>query len=190
MSTVVYVGIDQSYSGFAIVFYSPEHNDYTSWVRAFPADKHGKGVDRLHTIGHWLEAQLEQQEGDLRRTIGHVCMEGYSMGAKQGREQAGELGATVKSVLCHYNDIYPTIVAPTSLKKFVTGKGNSAKNEMLLAVYKKWGVEFHNDNEADAYGLARMAEYLDCGVPSTAPKYERDTIAALTPETERFPPLT
>jgi len=189
MSTVVYVGIDQSYSGFAIVFYSPRHGDYTSWVREFPAAKYGKGVDRLNTIGQWLDDQFTMAEGDLRQTIGHVCMEGYSMGAKQGREQSGELGATVKSILWTWS-IYPTIVAPTSLKKFVTGKGNSAKNEMLLAVYKKWGAEFHNDNEADAYGLARMAEYLDAGVPPGAPKYERDTIAALTPETERFPPLT
>ena len=49
------------------------------------------------------------------------------------------------------------IIAPGTLKKFVTGDGRAKKDLMLLKVYKKWGVEFDNDNLADAYGLARMA---------------------------------
>jgi crossover junction endodeoxyribonuclease RuvC len=49
------------------------------------------------------------------------------------------------------------IIAPGTLKKFVTGKGNSKKELMLLKVYKKWGVEFEDHNLCDAYGLARMA---------------------------------
>jgi len=55
------------------------------------------------------------------------------------------------------------IVTPGELKKFVTGKGNSKKELILLKTFKKWGVEFDNNNLADAYGLARMAleEYKD-----------------------------
>ena len=49
------------------------------------------------------------------------------------------------------------IISPTTLKKFVTGKGNSGKDIMLLEVYKRWNVSFSNNNLADAYGLARMA---------------------------------
>ena len=49
------------------------------------------------------------------------------------------------------------VIAPGTLKKFVTGKGNSKKDLMLLKTYKKWGVEFEDDNLCDAYGLARMA---------------------------------
>lgn len=49
------------------------------------------------------------------------------------------------------------VIAPGSLKKFVTGKGNSKKDLMLLKTYKKWGIEFEDDNLCDAYGLARMA---------------------------------
>lgn len=49
------------------------------------------------------------------------------------------------------------IIAPGTLKKFVTGKGNSKKELMLLKTYKKWGVEFDDHNLCDAYGLARMA---------------------------------
>ena len=49
------------------------------------------------------------------------------------------------------------VIAPGTLKKFVTGKGNTKKDLMLLKTYKKWGVEFEDDNLCDAYGLARMA---------------------------------
>jgi hypothetical protein len=53
---------------------------------------------------------------------------------------------------------YPLIIAPTTLKKYVTGKGTGVqKNQMLLNVYKKWGVEFTDDNAADSYGLAHLA---------------------------------
>jgi len=49
------------------------------------------------------------------------------------------------------------VIAPGTLKKFVTGRGNAKKDLMLLKVYKKWGEEFEVDDLADAYGLARMA---------------------------------
>ena len=51
------------------------------------------------------------------------------------------------------------IIAPGTLKKFVCGKGkgHAKKNLMLLKVYKNWGIEFDDDNLADAYSLARMA---------------------------------
>ncbi len=55
------------------------------------------------------------------------------------------------------NKVDYKVIAPGTLKKFVTGKGNAKKDLMLLKVYKKWGVEFEIDDLADAYGLARMA---------------------------------
>jgi hypothetical protein len=49
------------------------------------------------------------------------------------------------------------IVPPTSLKKYVTGKGQgTSKSQILLNVYKKWGAEFTDDNAADSYGLAHI----------------------------------
>jgi hypothetical protein len=81
-----------------------------------------------------------------------------------------ELAATVKLFLYeHFNDIAhyypappkllrtPLQVPPMTLKKYATGKGTSKKQEMLLQIYKRWGVEFNDDNAADAYALARLA---------------------------------
>ena len=43
-----------------------------------------------------------------------------------------------------------------TLKKYATGKGNAKKQEMLMQIYKRWGVEFNDDNAADSYALARL----------------------------------
>jgi Holliday junction resolvasome RuvABC endonuclease subunit len=46
------------------------------------------------------------------------------------------------------------IVAPSSLKKFITQKGNADKNVMMMTVYKDYGHEFMDDNVCDGYSLA------------------------------------
>lgn len=52
------------------------------------------------------------------------------------------------------------LVAPTSLKKFATNKGNCQKDEVMLACYKRWHVTFKDNNISDAYILARIGEAL------------------------------
>lgn len=47
-------------------------------------------------------------------------------------------------------------VPPTVLKKFVTGKGNSKKEEVMMHVLKQWGHESKTNNTADAVGLAMV----------------------------------
>jgi len=47
------------------------------------------------------------------------------------------------------------VVAPTSLKKYVTGAGNSSKDIMMLETYKRFGVSILDNNICDAYGLAQ-----------------------------------
>jgi crossover junction endodeoxyribonuclease RuvC len=86
-----------------------------------------------------------------------VCIEGLSFGSKgNSLAQMGALHYLVRLFLYH-NKINYKIVTPTQLKKFVTGSGKVQKNLMLLKIYKKWGIEFSDDNIADAYALARFA---------------------------------
>ena len=178
-----YVGIDQSLSGFGITFLNND-GTHETLVKKFDPKKCGYGVTRLELIGSWLGGELRERESE--EIIAHVCMEGYATHAEFGREKAGELGATVKLELYQHGRIFPTIVSPLGLKKFILGKGGGKKNEILLGVYKRWAVDFHNDNAADSYGLARIAEALHTG--KTEFVYERQVIAALTPFTERPAP--
>lgn len=49
------------------------------------------------------------------------------------------------------------LITPASLKKWATGKGNADKVAMAVAALKRFGREFPNDNEADAWLLRAMA---------------------------------
>lgn len=155
------VGIDQSYTGFALAIVNPSGyaiNVYTG---------KGKGVDRLLDIQHFLKASLF----GLNSTLGihDVAMEGYAPGSKFGREMAGELGGMVKMTL-HGQNVYPLIVAPSSLKKYATGSGKTSKDQIMMHVLKKWGAEISDNNAADAYVLARIAAgYADH-------KYEQEVL--------------
>ena len=142
----VYIGIDQSYSGFAITALDAENkSDYYSIV--YKAE--GSGVDRLKGIQAFVMEVL------IEFTIVDVAMEGYAFGSQMAN-MLGELGGMVKMTLRDFG-VYPLIVPPTNLKKYVTGKGNGvSKSQMLLYVFRKWGADITDDNAADSYALAKL----------------------------------
>ena len=87
-------------------------------------------------------------------------MEGTVL-ASQAALVLGELSATVRLAIYDMypeedHRRYPLKVPPMTLKKYASGKGNAKKQEMLLQIYKRWGVEFNDDNAADSYALARL----------------------------------
>ena len=50
-----------------------------------------------------------------------------------------------------------TIVQPTMVKKFITGKGNANKDLVMMMVLKKYGIETKDNNQADACVMSNMA---------------------------------
>ena len=89
-----------------------------------------------------------------------AVIEGYAFSPNQGRSfSIGELGGVIKRTLFAY-DIDYYIVAPTSLKKFATGKGNAPKSTIEKEVYKRWNVEFKTEHEVDAFVLAKIGEAI------------------------------
>lgn len=141
--TPVYLGIDQSYSGFAITAL----NDTGYFTTVYKSDL--RGVDRLFDIRDHLHTSI------LGNKVIDVAMEGYAFGSQMAN-MLGELGGMVKLTLREYS-IYPLIVPPTSLKKYATGKGQGiSKSQILLSVYKNFGAEFTDDNAADSYVLAHI----------------------------------
>lgn len=151
------VGIDQSLTGFA--FCALDVNDqskHLTWVYKSPY----KGVERLADIRQWLTDHLEYVE-EQGHSISELAMEGTVL-ASQAALVLGELSATVRlAIYDHFEDSdpckFPLKVPPMTLKKFAAGKGNAKKQEMLLQIFKRWGIEFNDDNAADAYALARLA---------------------------------
>lgn len=173
----VHIGIDPSLTGFALCAISVKDPErfrglvYTSPVR---------GADRLLDIEQILD---EFTEGFNKMV--DLAIEGTVL-RSQSASVLGELSGVVKTWFLREYGYRPLQVPPTSLKKYVTGKGTGVqKNQMLLAVYKKWGVAFDDDNIADAYGLARFV----AGGHTLA--YEKETYdkIALDPKFRDQPPV-
>lgn len=149
------IGVDQSYTGFGYC------NGFGSaFKQNFPNAKYLSQPHRLVAIRDWyidlLKAEMKQEAAAQNYADVQVFMEGYAFGAKVNREILGELGGVVKVATLEITGHPPTMVPPTVLKKFVTSKGNAKKNEMLLGVYKQWGVTYADDNVADAYALRQF----------------------------------
>jgi len=175
-----YIGIDQSYSGFSITVINKDCTKYKTFVYTSPL----KGVDRLRDIALFLGKEVFEKVKNVQGS----AMEGYAYGAQMAH-MAGEIGAVVKlelrSWLYDTEAAYPLIVAPSMLKKYVTGKGTGVKkNQILLHVFKKWDIEFTDDNAADSYSLARIAS----GHQQTA--YEKEIIKKLLDPKYREKPIT
>jgi Holliday junction resolvasome RuvABC endonuclease subunit len=171
----VAIGIDQSLTGFALTALNVSAPDqYQTWV--YKSDK--KGVARLADIRWWLMDKFDHiaKIGDIEE----IAMEGTVL-ASQSALVLGELAATVKLACWDYFDSnvnryvpypdhmrVPLQIPPMTLKKYAAGKGNAKKQEMLMQIYKRWGVEFNDDNAADSYALARLASGAALGVIETA----------------------
>jgi Holliday junction resolvasome RuvABC endonuclease subunit len=142
-SSPVFVGIDQSYSGFAITLLNDSGYMSTVYKSEY------RGVRRLDDIEAHIMNSL------INYDIKDVAIEGYAFGSQMAN-MLGELGGLVKLTLYKMGH-YPLIIPPTVLKKYVTGKGQGvSKSQIMLNVYKKWGAEFSDDNAADSYALAHL----------------------------------
>jgi Holliday junction resolvasome RuvABC endonuclease subunit len=153
----VTIGIDQSLTGFALTVLSLEDpQKHLTWVYKSSYF----GIERLVDIRQWLVDTLNYVEMEIDMTIVDIAMEGTVL-ASQAALVLGELSATVRLAIYDAFDEkdyrrYPLKVPPMTLKKYAAGKGNAKKQEMLLQIYKRWGVEFNDDNAADSYALARL----------------------------------
>lgn len=87
-----------------------------------------------------------------------IALEGYSFGSKgDAIYKISEWGGLLRWTL--WGELLTFIeVPPATLKLFVAGKGNADKEAMIAAVKRRWQYEPEDDNDADAFGLARLAE--------------------------------
>ncbi|MGW1261150.1 hypothetical protein ACWD7Y_04215 [Streptomyces drozdowiczii] len=170
----LYLGIDQSYSRCAVVTYTPATGRTEVEGFDFSPKKSGTGPQRLAHV-HWVLREYFQAQR-LTGTVGAIAYEGYSYGSKWKREELGELGGIMRLALVQ---TWPPhllhTVAPTSVKKYVTGSGRADKDKMLLSVYMRWKFEAPDHDTADAYTLARIAAALDSDEPPEL-KFQQEVI--------------
>jgi crossover junction endodeoxyribonuclease RuvC len=99
-----------------------------------------------------------------------------SQGAQQGHHERAGLWWMVADKMSSTKAQW-IVVAPTSLKKYATGKGNASKDQVLSAAinrYREFPVD--DNNVADALVLAAMGRDA-LGIPlATVPKVNRDAL--------------
>ena len=168
--SMVALGIDQSLTGFALTAVSKaDPSQYITWVYKSPYN----GVRRLVDIRYWLRGKLGFLMSNNNFML-DAAMEGTVL-ASHSALVLGELAALVKLTMWDFFEDSPSVacqtpllIPPMTLKKYATGKGTSKKQEMLMQIYKRYGVEFNDDNAADSYALARLAAGIAIDAVETA----------------------
>ncbi len=165
------IGLDLSLTGTGIVKLRDGKIIEQKLIKSKPVGD--LPLDELKRIVIIRDSIVREIEADVNSVIQLVAIEGLAFMARNTTAlvQLAGLNYMIREKL-HFLKIPFVIVAPTSLKKFVTGKGNIAKEMMLLETYKKYKVYFTDNNLCDAYGLAMIADSLANNVLITKPQKE------------------
>ena len=93
----------------------------------------------------------------LSRMPDKIVLEGYSLNLQHASSVVPlvELGGLLRFML--FIDGFKWFDPRASeVKKFVTGKGNSPKDQVMMHVLKRWGHTSKSNNTADAFVCAAM----------------------------------
>lgn len=145
------IGLDLSLTRTGVCLFFPEDQG----VSASHIKSAQKGLLRL--------AELENNLKNIIYPFSSNCLvviEDYAF-SRNGRNLFGmiEWGGVARLAL-HKMGVQAITISPTALKKFVTGKGNAQKDMMMQQILKRWGFEASNNDEADAYALARVGDSI------------------------------
>lgn len=114
-----------------------------------------RGIARLN----WILKKFSKTLDEFYCPGDAIFIEGYAYGARgRGVFNIGELGGLMRFFLARKYEGYYEI-PPTTMKKFICGKGNANKNVVLEKVFRKYGIGseiLQDDNQVDAYALAKM----------------------------------
>jgi Holliday junction resolvasome RuvABC endonuclease subunit len=127
----------------------------------------------------------------IRESLATICkdsapidfgvLEDYSYGSVNKKFTLGEVGGVIKITLLDAGISF-LAAPPKLLKKFVTGRGNANKEDMLKAINQKYSLDLTDDNLADACGLADLAWTLFYKVKSPL-RYKREVIKTISKST-------
>ncbi len=132
------------------------------------------------TLERWESMLLPVLE--YARHAHGVFIEGYSFASHMQYARAlTEFGGIVRYHLRKMGHL-PIEIAPTSLKKYITGSGRADKSQMLASV-RALGLPLSDHNMADAYGLAALGIALLTDSVEI-PAYQREVLNAI-----KHPPI-
>ena len=171
------IGLDLSLTSTGIVVLA-QHGEVVHAEAICPTSK---GIDRLGEIWASIADVYQLAVYGKRLQVRDWVLEGYAYGAANAVAACAELGGVVKYRLNDTLGQSFTVVPPSTLKKYVTSKGNAQKDEMRLSVFKRWQFEHPSNDVVDAYGLARVGLAL-AGLDPDLTAIQRQIVADLRGE--------
>lgn len=170
------LGLDLSLVGSGLVILKNGKLEKQKLIKSKPI-LNGKPIDEVGRIRKIVE-EIESIISDELPSI--AVIEGLAFMVRNATAlvQLSALNYMTRAMLVDYHVPF-VIVAPTSLKKFITGSGVAKKDVMLIETYKRYGVSILNDNECDAYGLAQVGLALLGGNSKTTTKLQEEVLMLL-----------
>jgi Holliday junction resolvasome RuvABC endonuclease subunit len=157
------------HTGFAVL----EHNNIDNfWVWTTGAIKPSPALqleERLDTIVNGLVG--------LSGDCDYVFVEDYVQHSHTASVSAMVHGVVRLSLW--RGGVLPVLVAPKTIKKYATGRGNATKDDMRMELYKRFADDQRDDNIVDAKWLAAAASDV-LGEPVVKmPQVNRDALSVI-----------
>lgn len=157
---MISIGLDLSLTATGVAIINDGELLYCGQIKSKPVgDKPQDELLRLLRIRGQIQDLLDEHCPPEEEGI--IVIEGLAFMARNTTALVQLAGLNYLTRQLAYELKVPfAIVAPSSLKKYVTGKGNGDKSAITLELFKQYGVTLYNDNEADAYALATIGQAL------------------------------
>ena len=157
----LFVGLDLSLTGAGCVVLDWDGSvlSHNVWGEKLPRDARVRDkIERMIYIAEKIVRVVKIRKYTAIDIAGHVPVfhvgiEGYAFAARGAQNDLGEIQGVVKSQLWLALGIEPVIIASSTARKVVMGKGNFPKDKILAELVKR-GFELKDHNEADAYVIA------------------------------------
>lgn len=112
-----------------------------------------RGFERVQLIANSVKNVMEEWSPGL------IVIEGYGYGNTNTLVDLVEIGTGIRLGLKELGFSW-WLVPPTSLKLWITGKGNAGKPQMAASVKERWGFESKSDDVIDGYALAQLGWHI------------------------------
>jgi len=166
MRTVM--GLDIS-TNTGVVVLGNSNNVLFAGVKKAPDALAGDGSLRAESLAR------DVAQFGMGMNVDLVVLEGYAYNKKFSQVLMVELGTMMRYYM-RWAALPYIVVPPSRLKQFVAGKGNVKKELMVLGVFKSWNFETNSSDVADAYGLARLGQYVAGSSVAAEPKWRQEVV--------------
>ena len=135
------MALDLSLNSTGVCFKKIDSNYESFTIKSKKISDH---MDKIIHLKRKIFHFIKMKEPDI------VFVEGQSYGSR-GRSTLSI--AQLHGVIMYFlkvRKIKFVLIPPTTVKKFITGKGNSKKSLVMKSLYKKYRIDLDDEDEADA----------------------------------------